>query len=127
MAQRTWTDQQVEEAVGNLLRGGVMLAAVVVLLGGGIYLFRHGTAVPDYQVFHSEPADLRSVSGIIQDALALQGRAVIQCGLLILTATPIARVIFALVAFAWQRDRTYVLVTLLVLTVLLYSLTGGAL
>jgi hypothetical protein len=32
-----------------------------------------------------------------------------------------------MVAFAWQRDRTYVLVTLLVLAVLLYSLTGGAL
>jgi uncharacterized membrane protein len=83
--------------------------------------------VPDYQVFHGEPADLRRVSGILQDALALQGRRVIQCGLLLLTATPIARVLLALVAFAWQRDRTYVLVTLLVLTVLLYSLTGGAL
>ena len=127
MTQRPWTDQQVEEAVGNLLRGGVILAAVVVLIGGVIYLFRHGTAVPDYQVFHGEPADLRRVSGILQDALALQGRGVIQCGLLLLTATPIARVLFALVAFAWQRDRTYVLVTLLVLTVLLYSLTGGAL
>jgi uncharacterized membrane protein len=127
MARQTWTDQQVEEAVGNLLRGGVMLAAVVVLLGGGIYLFRHGTAVPNYRVFHGAPADLRSVSGIIRDAMALQGRGVIQCGLLLLRATPIARVIFAMVAFAWQRDRTYVLVTLLVLAVLLYSLTGGAL
>ena len=127
MARQTWTDQQVEEAVGNLLRGGVLLAAVVVLLGGVIFLFRHGTAVPNYRVFHGEPADLRSVSGIFRDAIALQGRGVIQCGLLLLTATPIARVIFALVAFAWQRDRTYVLVTLLVLIVLLYSLTGGAL
>jgi uncharacterized membrane protein len=117
----------VEEAVGNLLRGGVILAALVVLVGGCMYLLRHGTAAPNYWVFHGEPADLRSVSGIIQDAIALQGRGVIQFGLLLLTATPIARVLFAMVAFALQHDRTYVLVTLLVLTVLLYSLTGGAL
>jgi uncharacterized membrane protein len=127
MPQRRWTDQQVEEAVGNLLRGGVILAALVVLVGGCMYLLRHGTAAPNYWVFHGEPADLRSVSGIIQDAIALQGRGVIQLGLLLLTATPIARVLFAMVAFALQHDRTYVLVTLLVLTVLLYSLTGGAL
>jgi uncharacterized membrane protein len=50
---------------------------------------------------------------------------VIQFGLLLLTATPVARVVFAMVAFAQQRDRTYVLVTLIVLTVLIYSLTGG--
>ena len=64
---------------------------------------------------------------VLQDALALQGRGVIQGGVLLLTATPIARVLLALVAFAWQRDRQSVLVALLVLTVLLYSLTGGAL
>ena len=49
----------------------------------------------------------------------------IQLGLLVLIATPIARVAFSLVAFALQRDRIYVIVTLIVLAVLLYSLTGG--
>ena len=127
MPQQTWTEQQVEEIVGNLLRGGVILAAVVVLVGGGLYLFRYGATVPDYRVFHSEPADLRCVSGIVTDASALRSRGVIQFGLLLLTATPVARVVFAMVAFAQQRDRTYVVVTLIVLTVLLYSLAGGPL
>jgi uncharacterized membrane protein len=50
--------------------------------------------------------------------------AVIQLGVVILIATPIARVLLSLVAFALQRDRTYVVVTLIVLVVLLSGLFG---
>jgi uncharacterized membrane protein len=46
---------------------------------------------------------------------------------LLLVATPVARVIFSVAAFALQRDRTYVVITLIVLAVLGYSLFGGAL
>jgi uncharacterized membrane protein len=52
---------------------------------------------------------------------------VIQLGLLLLVATPVARVAFSILAFALQRDRTYVIITLIVLGVLLYSLAGGGL
>ncbi len=31
-----WTNQRVETIIGNLLRGGVILAAGVVSIGGGI-------------------------------------------------------------------------------------------
>jgi uncharacterized membrane protein len=124
-SKHTWTEQQLENIVGNLLRVGVILAAVVVFGGGVLYLIRHGVTSPDYRVFLGEPADLRSVSGIVTDALALQSRGIIQLGLLLLVATPIARVAFSIFAFAQQRDRTYVIVTLVVFTVLLYSLVGG--
>jgi uncharacterized membrane protein len=49
----------------------------------------------------------------------------IQLGLLILIATPIARVAFSVVAFLYQRDWMYVAVTLMVLGLLVYSLFGG--
>jgi len=122
---RQWTDQNVEEWIGNLLRVGVTLAAAVVLLGGGIYLVRHGRATPQYHVFRGEPADLRSISGIVKEALAFQGCGLIQLGLLLLIATPVARVAFSVAAFAIERDRLYVVVTLIVLAVLVYSLAGG--
>jgi uncharacterized membrane protein len=112
---------------GRLLRAGVMLAAVVVLAGNALYLTRHGGATPDYRVFRGEPADLRSVSGVLNAALTLHGRGLIQLGLLLLIATPVAQVIFSVLAFALQRDRTYVAVSLIVLAVLLYSLAGGSL
>jgi uncharacterized membrane protein len=120
-----WTDQYVEELIGNLLQTGVIVASAVVLLGGTIYLTRHGLSKPQYHVFVGEPTDLRTLSGIVRDALTLRGRGIIQLGLLLLIATPVARVAFSVAAFAIQRDRLYVVVTLMVLAILLYSLTSG--
>jgi uncharacterized membrane protein len=121
---RKWSDEAVDQVLGNLLRGGVLLAAAVVLAGGILYLVRHGSEPAGYSVFKGEPADLRSIGPIIRDALVPHGRGIIQFGVLLLIATPIARVIFSVIAFALQRDRTYVVVTLIVLAVLLYSLIG---
>jgi uncharacterized membrane protein len=115
----------MEELIGTLLRVGVTLAAAVVLLGGTAYLARHGLAAPQYHVFVGEPTDLRTLSGIVKGALAFRARGLIQLGLLLLIATPIARVAFSVAAFALQRDRLYFVVTLIVLAVLIYSLTGG--
>ena len=120
-----WTDQQVEVAIGNLLRFGLIIATVIVLTGGVLYLARHGSEEPQYRVFHGEPADLRGIGGIFDDALQFSGRGLIQLGLLLLLATPVARVAFSIFAFALQRDHLYVAVTLVVMGVLLYSIVGG--
>ena len=117
-------DTRVQQAVGNLLRAGVLLSAMVVLGGGVLFLLRHGGSVPNYRVFRGEPVNLRGFTGIVRDAFAGSGRGIIQLGLLILVATPVARVAFTAVAFAFERDRTYVLVALLVLSLLLKSLAG---
>lgn len=117
-----WTDQRVEQIVGNLLRAGVIIAAVVVLAGGIVYLFRHGLEEPDYHVFKGEPGNLRSPAGVVNEALEPRGRGLIQLGLLLLIATPVARVIFSVFAFSRQRDYLYMFLTLIVLTVLLFSL-----
>jgi|SRR5579859_1643241 len=117
-------DPRLQHFVGNLLRYGVLLAAAVVLSGGMLYLAHHGGTVPDYRRFEGQPAYLRSVIGIAGGALKLDERAVVQLGLVLLIATPIARVALSAVAFAFERDRTYVLITLLVLALLLWSLLG---
>jgi uncharacterized membrane protein len=122
-----WTDQRIENILGNLLRAGVLLAALVVLIGASIYLIRHGRSPADYRIFQGEPADLRNIRGIFQQAFALQGRGVIQLGLLLLIATPVARVAFSVWGFAEEHDRMYVVFTLIVLAVLLYSLLGSGL
>ena len=119
---RGWSDERVEQALGNLLRAGVIAAATLVLAGGVYYLVRHGGEVADHRVFRGEPAELRHPSGILESALELRGRGLIQLGLLLLIATPVARVAFSVFAFAVQRDRLYVVLTLIVLAVLLYSL-----
>jgi hypothetical protein len=67
-----WTDQQMDDIIGTLLRVGVVLAALVVVIGGILYLHGYGNTSPDYRAFHGEPSDLRSLAGIFKDALALQ-------------------------------------------------------
>jgi len=112
----------METAIGNLLRAGVITAASVVFLGGIIYLFRHGSAVASYKVFQREPFDLCSVGGILRNAFSVRGRGLIQLGLLLLIATPIARVALSIFAFARKRDALYIIVTLIVFCILIYSL-----
>jgi uncharacterized membrane protein len=120
-----WSDEQVETIIARLLQTGVLVAGAIVTLGGIVFLIRHGLSIPHYSVFTGEPSGLRSVSGILAGTLTLQGRNLIQFGLFILLATPVARVAFAVVAFAFERDRLYVGVSLTVLVVLVYSLAWG--
>lgn len=103
----------------------MLTAAAVTLAGGVLYLARYGGTRADYHVFHDAPARLRSVPTIVADALALRSPAIIQLGLLLLLATPIARVVLSLGAFAAQRDRLYVAITSLVLAALLFGLLAG--
>ena len=126
LSNPSWTDQRIENILGNLLRAGVLLSALVVSIGGVIYLLRHGHSPMDFRVFRGEPADLRDVRGIIRDTLALRGRGIIQLGLLLLIATPVARVAFSIFGFAEERDRMYVVFTVIVFSILLYSLIGYA-
>lgn len=123
-AARLRRDQQIERIIAVLLQGGVLLAILVVLLGAALYLGGHGRRIADFRVFHGSPWDLRSAPAVVRAALGGQREAVIQLGVLILIATPVARVLFALVAFAWDRDLVYVVVTAIVLGVLLYGLLG---
>jgi uncharacterized membrane protein len=125
LPQRGWTDEQAEQIIGNLLRAGVLAAALLVLVGGVLYLAHYGGQQPQLAGFHGEPSNLRSPSGVVKDALEGRRRGLIQLGLLLLIATPIARVAFSVVVFARQRDRLYVGVTLFVLAVLIFSLAGG--
>ena len=126
LAERLWTDRRIEDVVGNLLRTGVSVSALVVLWGGVVYLVRHGHAPANYRIFYGEPSDLRNWKGIVRAALAFRGRGIIQLGLLMLIATPVARVAFSVFAFAIERDWLYVGFATFVLIVLLYSLVGSA-
>jgi uncharacterized membrane protein len=119
------TDERLEQIVANLLRSGVTIAAAVVLIGGIGYLLHQGGELPAWRVFHGEPDTYRSLRGIATAAVQLDWLAIIQFGLLLLIATPIARVALALVAFGLEKDRVYTIVTAIVLTVLLYGLIAS--
>jgi uncharacterized membrane protein len=118
------SDERVDAVIGNLLRIGVIVSALVVLLGGMLYLMREGQQ-PHPRLEQFEPEELGSPVRILREASSLRSLGLIMLGLLLLIATPVTRVIFSVVAFALQRDYLYVLFTVLVLCVLLYSLFSG--
>ncbi len=117
-------ERRLDIVIGTLLRAGVVLAAAVVLFGASVYLTRHGFEHPSYKTFRGEPADLRTMTGVAHEVAGFRGRGIIQLGLLLLIATPIARVAFSAWAFARLGDGRYVVITLIVLGLLLFSVFG---
>ena len=118
-------DKSVELFLGKLLRWGVLLAALVVFVGGVWFLAESNDVPQNYRTFRGEPADLRAVPQILHEAMVLRPLGLIQFGLLLLIATPVARVLFSVLGFALERDWMYVVLTLLVLGLLVYTLTSG--
>lgn len=116
------TDKTLEILVGKLLRAGVLISALVVGAGGVLFLAQHHADPVNYKTFHGESAELRSLSGIFSMALHLQSSGIIQLGLLLLIATPIARVALAALGFYLEKDHLYVVVSLTVLAILIFSI-----
>jgi uncharacterized membrane protein len=124
MKAPVWTDRTVEEIIGELLRIGVLFAGAIVLAGGILYVIQYGRTLARYAAFDGNRAELHSILPVIKGALGFDSRALIQLGVLLLIATPIARVAFSIVAFGMERDWTYVWITLAVFGILMLSLFG---
>jgi uncharacterized membrane protein len=108
------TDAVVEVLVSRVLRGGVLLAAVVTTVGAVIYLAQHPGQSIDYSTFTGASLSAGST-----------GESIMALGLVLLVATPIARVALLAVAFLLEHDRLYTAVSTLVLAVLLVSIVAG--
>jgi len=125
MTKRRFDDFKMETIMGRLLRTGVFVAAAVVFVGGLLYLKNHSHNVTGYRAF-SGSAALRHPGEMFAGIASGNAASLIQLGVLLLIATPIARVAFAVAGFAMERDRLYVLVSMFVLAALLYGLLLGS-
>ena len=120
------TDQTIENTVSTILRTGVILSGLIVSMGGAYFLYRSGLDPVEHHQFIGQPVEDRLVVRILAGFIHLRPRSIIQVGILCLIATPIVRVAYSLVGFALERDRTYVIITAIVLAILLSSLFSGA-
>ncbi len=115
-------DHLIESMMGRLLQAGVLLASTVVLIGGILYVRAHSGTPVDYRSFVSEPESLRHPGQLLRLVMTGDAAAIVQLGVLLLIATPVARVVFAVVGFAAERDRLYMAISLVVLGVLMFGL-----
>jgi uncharacterized membrane protein len=118
-------DFALEQRLGTLLRAGVLLSAAVTLVGGIMYLVVHGGDITHYHVFSGERAELRTVGGTVKGVIRGDSAAIIQLGVLLLIATPVARVFMSVIGFMKERDWLYVGCSLIVLAILVFSLSHG--
>lgn len=104
----------MERWLSWVLRTGVLLAALLVSVGGLWYLMVDG---------QREILLDRALKGVdVHRGLSPTG--LIHLGLLLLILTPVARVALALGLYLEERDWTFALITFWVLLVLLGSLLG---
>lgn len=119
-------ERTTETTMGLVLRIGVVVAAALVAAGGLAYLVERRGATAHYQTFGAART-FTAPGAVLRGALALDPAAIVALGLLVLILTPVARVVFALGAFALRRDRLYVAFSAIVLAVLAIGLTGHVL
>jgi uncharacterized membrane protein len=119
------TDLELEASIARMLMIGIILAAVVVAAGGFLLLHNPGASLPDYTHFHAASPSLRTIKGAWHGAIHRDAQSIIQLGLMLLIATPVARVAFCVFGFSMQRDKLYTAISATVLAILIYSLTSG--
>ncbi|TAD78051.1 MAG: DUF1634 domain-containing protein [Oscillatoriales cyanobacterium] len=125
LAERKAADRGLEIAVSYVLQWGMAIASVIVLCGGAIYIWRHGSEPASFRVFLGEPRELCSPIGALQAAWAGRGRGWIQVGIMLLIATPIVRVALSWITFLRKQDWLYFAITSIVFGSLIYSFAGA--
>ncbi len=126
ISKHLFADRDMEQFIGLQLRYGVITSSLIVLTGGLIYLQQSGgLALPAYSQFIGTKAGFTSIGQIITGLGTLNARGIIQFGVVVLIATPILRIAFSLVGFVIEKDRLYILITLIVLSVMMFSIFGG--
>ena len=108
--------RQAEVAISNVLRGGVLLSAVVILIGVVLYYIHPRSNAANALSYP------HTLGGVIPALQAGNPEGIITLGLLILLATPVMRVAVSIGAFALEHDWLYVGITTLVLALLLSSI-----
>lgn len=121
-------NHSLEQTISTTLRVGITLAAGLGIVGGLWFLCLLGSLPVSFATFHGADPVFRSPLSTVR-AIAqagpgpggLRALAVVQLGILLLLATPVMRVLFSALGFMREGDRTYIVITLLVLATLLTS------
>ena len=121
-----FADRDIEQFIGLQLRFGVIAASVIVFIGGLVYLSQSGgMSIPPYHQFAGTQAGFTSLDEIFTGMRQMNAKGIIQFGVLVLIATPILRIAFSLFGFILEKDKLYICITLIVLTVMMVSIFGG--
>jgi len=120
---------RVEITISYVLRIGVIASLAIVVVGCFVGLARHPGYILSPDALHDLTQKGATFPHSLPDVLAgvrqMRGQAIIAAGLLLLILTPVMRVAVSILAFIYQRDRIFTLITTTVLIILLLSFVLG--
>lgn len=114
-------DRGIEAILGDLLKTGVILSGSVVMIGAILFLVRHGLEIPSYHIFKPDIFNYTDFRNLFHGIITFRSVSIMELGILLLIATPVLRVLFSVFAFAYEKDVKYVVFTVIVLLVLIFS------
>ena len=126
--QEAYPEAGLRPIVSTLLRYGVLMATLVVTVGMILLLIQVGPKafVSMPQIRSPEAGtDLTSLRAILQELVPPEPEAVMDTGVLLLVATPVLTVGASVIAFAFEGDRLYVVISGLVFALLLLAFGIG--
>ncbi len=110
--------QGLQGLVSRALRGGTVLAVILVIIGMILVAFRGG---PNLMT----PSTTFSLVGLVSGVAHLAPFDFLLLGLLVLVLTPVSRVVISVALFSASGDRQFMWLTITVLTVLVLSVVVG--
>ncbi len=125
---------RMELLIAQLLRVGVLLSFIILAVGICAVVATGQTGYDQIRLddlnsivqYHAgHPPFPNSLGDVATGILQFKPYAIIALGLIVLIAIPVFRVAVSVIAFAWERDRLYVLITAFVLAMLLLSFAIG--
>ncbi|MFJ1526270.1 DUF1634 domain-containing protein [Lactiplantibacillus plantarum] len=108
----------VEMMIGYILRIGVIVSAIVIIIGMLLMLIQGNGG-------YANGMEPHTVADILAGIVALKPYAVIMLGLFLLILTPTLRVAVSIYAFAVEKDHLYVWITTIVLIILIVASVIG--
>lgn len=112
--------RQMDILISYVLRTGLWLSVIIVSIGGALYLVQNGSELIHYHTLEHEPEV--TVLMILYELRTLTAEGIISLGLFILVLTQVARVILTVIIFIAERDTIFALISLWILTALIYSI-----
>ncbi len=121
------TESRFEEAISYLLITGVSISLILEIVG--IFIFYHSYGhldiLEDRAMFIRGQDFFTFISDLFRGGYTQKkGMFPMVLGITLLILTPYARVILSVFYFLWKKDIKYALITIFVLIVLTFSLTG---
>lgn len=113
---------RIQARMGRILFWGMMASALIIVIGGVLFLLAYGGSPPDFFNFNASGRHVKTVAGVVSGIAAYRGGAIIEAGILLLVLFQYVRVIMSALMFARLRHWFFVGVSLFILAVLVYGL-----